>query len=196
MPWANGRGTTLEIAAHPPGDQWTWRLSLATVTQDGPFSTIPGVDRFLVVADGAGMDLAVDGEVHRLNRFESLAFAGEAATEGALVDGPVRDLNLMLRRDRNVRGELRVERFGRGAPVPSGGAVAIVVLDGAVAVSTPSPGFPGTPVRERAGRFDAFVIDRANGANGANDERAHTYARLGPAVTAVADSVVALAFVR
>ena len=195
MPWANGRGTTLEIIAFPTPEAWTWRLSLATVADDGPFSSLPGVVRFIAVAEGAGMVLTIDGVEHRLAKFEAMAFSGGAATLCALIDGPIRDLNLMVRRDGPApdADELRVERIRRGTTVTAAGAVAMVVLDGAIAVSTPSPGFPGTPIRERAGRFDAFLLEGTDNERHieADDEHAHTYARLGSVATAVVDSVVA-----
>ena len=59
-PWKNGGGTTREIAAFPPGaglDDFGWRLSVAEVERDGPFSVFSGVDRTIVLLDGAGMRL-------------------------------------------------------------------------------------------------------------------------------------------
>src|SRR5690606_23181136 len=57
--WRNGLGWTREIHAHrsdPAGD-WTWRLSIAEIERDGPFSAFPGVDRALVLLRGNGMRL-------------------------------------------------------------------------------------------------------------------------------------------
>ena len=51
MPWKNGGGETAEIAVSPPGaalDDFDWRLSMARVETDGPFSAFPGIDRTLV----------------------------------------------------------------------------------------------------------------------------------------------------
>ena len=189
MPWANGRGTTLEIIAFPAPNAWTWRLSLATVSSDGPFSRLDGVDRHLAVAEGAGMVLQINDVEHHLCTYESLSFPGEAETVCALLDGSVRDLNLMVRRAAGS-GELRVQQCVRGERIATEDLAALVVLDGAVAVSTPSPGFPGTPVRERAGRFDAFVADDKT------DDRTHTFARFGSVATAVVASVVALVSVK
>ena len=56
-PWKNGGGVTREIAAHPPEaglDGFDWRLSMADVASDGPFSAFPGIDRTLTVIEGAG----------------------------------------------------------------------------------------------------------------------------------------------
>jgi environmental stress-induced protein Ves len=97
MPWANGGGTTREIARHPETGDWLWRLSLATVAGDGPFSALPGVQRALAVASGEGIMLSIDGAETQLNRYDVIEFAGSAEVTGRLIDGPVDDLNLMVR---------------------------------------------------------------------------------------------------
>lgn len=101
MPWKNGGGSTRELLVHPPGaglEDFQVRLSRASVVEDGPFSTFPGVDRWICVIEGAGMDLHGEGEVLRLEPGEFVRFSGDARVEGRLRAGPVRDLNLMLRR--------------------------------------------------------------------------------------------------
>ncbi|MBV9975040.1 MAG: HutD family protein, partial [Hyphomicrobiales bacterium] len=50
MPWKNGGGETTEIIASPEGaglDEFDWRISMARVATDGPFSRFAGVDRTL-----------------------------------------------------------------------------------------------------------------------------------------------------
>ncbi len=58
MPWKNGGGETVEIAVAPQdaalGD-FDWRISMATVAADGPFSIFPGIDRTLSILSGSGM---------------------------------------------------------------------------------------------------------------------------------------------
>ncbi|SAK54408.1 hypothetical protein AWB76_01977 [Caballeronia temeraria] len=103
-PWKNGGGVTREIAAGPHGasfDAFAWRLSLADVASDGAFSTFAGVDRVLVLLDGAGMRLTqADGGVHALDAPLAMArFAGETPIHATLIDGPTRDFNVMVRRD-------------------------------------------------------------------------------------------------
>lgn len=102
MPWKNGGGQTTEIAAHPPGvgfASFAWRVSMADVLQDGPFSPFPGVDRTLVLLAGEGMRLTGDGEAIELRtKFEPVSFSGDALLNCSLVAGPVRDFNLMVRR--------------------------------------------------------------------------------------------------
>ena len=106
MPWKNGLGFTREIAIDPPGAAmndagFRWRLSIAAVDQSGPFSSFPGIDRTIMVIDGKGMELAVAGQApQRLDRcFLPFSFPGDAATECKLIDGPIRDFNLMVNRN-------------------------------------------------------------------------------------------------
>ena len=101
MPWRNGGGTTREYLAGPYGDGFEWRLSVAEVAADGPFSSFPGIDRILVLLDGKGMTLAFeDATVPLLRHLDHHRFAGEASVQATLVDGPTRDLNLFWLRDR------------------------------------------------------------------------------------------------
>lgn len=117
MPWKNGGGTTTEIAISPhdagfSGEPFDWRISIADVTTDGPFSTFPGYDRHIMVIAGEGMTLETE-EMVRLDLTRPLtpiSFAGEWSVNGALRDGPVRDFNLMLRR-KSCSGSLTVRRL-------------------------------------------------------------------------------------
>jgi uncharacterized protein len=121
MPWKNGSGLTTEIVVHPAGATlaaFDWRVSLADVSADGPFSSFPGVDRVLVLVSGAGMRLAVDAHTAELRAtYEPYAFSGDDKISCTLVDGPVRDFNLMLRRGR-AQGRIVVvrEEAARVAP--------------------------------------------------------------------------------
>ncbi len=102
-PWKNGVGITWEIAAFPAGagmDDFAWRLSIAEVVTETAFSVFPNVDRILAVIEGE-LALTVEGAPQpvRLNASVSpYAFAGDANVRGDPVAGPVRDLNLMVRR--------------------------------------------------------------------------------------------------
>jgi hypothetical protein len=102
--WRNGLGWTREIhAAVDPaaGESWTWRLSIAEIERDAPFSSFPGVERELVLLTGNGLRLRFDdGESVVLEPPHGrLRFDGERAVTGQLVDGPTQDFNLMWRRD-------------------------------------------------------------------------------------------------
>src|SRR5690606_5328674 len=101
--WRNGFGWTREIHARrgAPDAGWDWRLSIAEIERDAPFSAFPGVDRELVLLRGNGLRLRFDdGESCLLEPPHGrLRFAGERPLTGELVDGPTHDFNLMWRRD-------------------------------------------------------------------------------------------------
>jgi environmental stress-induced protein Ves len=122
MPWKNGGGHTHEIAVHPEGAgtaAFAWRVSVADVAQDGPFSRFPGVDRTLVLLAGNGVRLEGAGDPLDLRTpFEPVTFAGEAELECKLANGPVRDFNLMVRRSA-ATGEIIVVREGGQAIAPA-----------------------------------------------------------------------------
>lgn len=105
MPWKNGGGETREIMVSPPGatlDSLDWRVSLATVASDGPFSVFNGVQRTLSVIRGSGIRLQV-GDAPATTLLENskpYAFDGEAETSATLIDGAIVDLNVMTRRGR------------------------------------------------------------------------------------------------
>lgn len=99
--WKNGAGWTREIVRVPDRDDWLWRLSIAEIERDAPFSSFPGIDRELVLLSGNGLRLRFDGgESHTLSPpHDKLRFAGERGVTGVLIDGPTHDFNLMWRRD-------------------------------------------------------------------------------------------------
>ena len=101
--WRNGFGWTREILRWPErSDEWDWRLSIAEIEHDGPFSSFPGVERELVLLHGNGVRLRfADGEVREVEPPHGrVRFAGERAVSGELIDGPTHDFNLMWHRDR------------------------------------------------------------------------------------------------
>jgi uncharacterized protein len=105
VPWKNGGGITREIAVWPAGasmDAFAWRLSIAEVSRDGAFSTFPSVDRVLVLLDGAGMRLRESaGREYVLDKPLAMAhFAGESPIDATLENGPTRDFNVMVHRER------------------------------------------------------------------------------------------------
>ncbi|MBV1774614.1 HutD family protein [Burkholderiaceae bacterium DAT-1] len=103
MPWKNGGGVTTELWRLPDpesADGFLIRLSIASVATSGPFSLFPGIDRTLLVLDGAGMRLdCADGSAMLLDKpLHPVRFPGETAIESTLLNGPLRDFNLMVRR--------------------------------------------------------------------------------------------------
>lgn len=102
VPWKNGGGTTAEIAAFPEGsafETFGWRISMADVASNGPFSIFPSIERTLIVVEGDGIELDVEGIVYPLDKASpKLSFSGDDMTTGRLLSGPIRDLNVMTRR--------------------------------------------------------------------------------------------------
>lgn len=96
--WRNGGGLTRELHTWPRAEAWRLRVSVADVESDGPFSSFPGVERWFAAIDGNGVELTVGGAAHRLATDGApLRFGGELPATCRLLDGPTRDLNLMLR---------------------------------------------------------------------------------------------------
>lgn len=112
MPWKNGAGETAEIAVFPKNaglSDFGWRLSMATVASDGPFSAFPDVDRTLTILSGAGIELDVAGERLTLTTHSApYAFPADVATSARLMADTVVDLNVMTRRG---QFQHRVERL-------------------------------------------------------------------------------------
>ncbi len=76
-------------------DDFNWRISMAEVTEPGPFSRFEGIDRHLTVLRGRlRLDFA-DRSV-TLGPLDSLAFSGSEAVFGTPLE-PVLDLNVMTR---------------------------------------------------------------------------------------------------
>jgi len=100
-PWKNGKGETTELAISEGGtlDDFDWRISMATVVEDGAFSYFTGYLRNLILIAGNGMDLQHDQlRVDRLDRPLSLAtFDGGCDTEATLTSGPIIDINVITK---------------------------------------------------------------------------------------------------
>ncbi len=103
VPWRNGRGVTSEVAREPrTGDEFDWRVSMASIVENGPFSNFAGCNRVIVALDGEGFSL-VHKELERsalLGSLEPYEFSGDWTTDCQLRGGPVRDFNVITARNR------------------------------------------------------------------------------------------------
>lgn len=136
-PWRNGGGSTWEVAVWPPSAPlvaFDWRISLAEVASDGPFSRFPETDRVLTVIAGSGVRLIFEpGNAVELDAGSPpLAFAGDVPCSATLMTGAIRDLNVMCR-----RGAYRadVARIGGPAVVTGSGEITAVLSLGRAEVS-------------------------------------------------------------
>lgn len=105
--WRNGQGWTREIGAGlmpdvAPTRPWDWRLSIAEIEQDGPFSAFPGCDRVLMLLSGNGMRLDFEDGAHvdLAPPHGRIAFNGEQGVQCRLLSGPTTDFNAIVYRDR------------------------------------------------------------------------------------------------
>lgn len=99
MPWKNGGGITTELFRYPNEGEFLFRLSRAEVTQDGAFSSFPGIDRYLYLLNGQGCTLSFpDQEVPLLTDSSPLFFPGEVPVFCKLRQGAIQDFNVMINR--------------------------------------------------------------------------------------------------
>jgi environmental stress-induced protein Ves len=113
-------------------DAFDWRVSVAQVDEDGPFSSFPGYDRVLVLLTGGGIDLHTGDTVVRLRApFGAHRFPGEQPIDATLPAGPTTDFNLMWRRD-VLDGEVTVLPIDGAHMMGASHAELCFVADGAV----------------------------------------------------------------
>jgi uncharacterized protein len=96
MPWKNGGGVTHEIAKVERDRRLVWRLSIATVASDGPFSAFPGCTRILTVLSGAGLVLRSPDGVIVAEPLRPVRFSGDLQVTGERISADVRDLNVIF----------------------------------------------------------------------------------------------------
>ena len=141
VPWRNGLGSTREVAIEPADGSvergFDWRISCAGVAADGPSSHFAGIDRSLWLVRGAGIELTVDGRHERLDRrWQRCDFAGEANVTARLLDGPIDDVNVMVRRG-VVRAQAELHCLAEGSELPLSwgqGSHVLLCLGGTVTV--------------------------------------------------------------
>ncbi|PRD42619.1 HutD-family protein [Phyllobacterium phragmitis] len=176
MPWKNGGGETTEIAVFPQGAGFAdfgWRVSMAKVAGDGPFSHFPGIDRTLAILDGNGLELTFgDGNRAFLDAdADPLSFPADITVDARLSDGPITDLNVMTRRGTVTHKVSRIEIDGaierQTAGMPTlalchSGKLDVETGDARVSLSALDCAqiepLPETPMR-LSGKAHCFVIE-------------------------------------
>lgn len=127
MPWANGKGTTIEMLRAEENGALKWRLSRASVVEDGDFSIFPGVERNLTVLTGPGFDLVGSGLHLAARPLMPVRFAGDVAIRAEGVSAPSDDFNVMTARGL-PRPEVAV--VAGEMYLPKGGLFAVYALAG------------------------------------------------------------------
>lgn len=161
MPWKNGGGETIEVTVSPPAaglNDFDWRVSMAQVKADGPFSVFDGIDRTLSILEGEGMMLSIDGTAHRLTQESTpLAFPADVPTQATLIDGAITDLNIMTRRGKYAHGVQRLHVEGVKSFVPSGDVLLMMCHRGTLSVACNGQ-------NASLGAIDTLIEDSVQGA--------------------------------
>ena len=101
VPWKNGQGETIEMAINSGAtlENFDWRLSMASVVEDGVFSNFAGYTRNLILIAGNGINLQ-----HNSNKIDKLSelldvatFDGGNKTVGNLHSSEITDFNIITR---------------------------------------------------------------------------------------------------
>ena len=107
VPWKNGKGTTTELAINKNGslDNFDWRISIASVAENGLFSNFSGYTRNLTLIAGNGIDLHhYHNDVSKIHSLQSIldvsVFDGGSATTGELHKGEILDFNVIVKTDK------------------------------------------------------------------------------------------------
>lgn len=135
MPWKNGGGTTREIIAHPSDTtDFDWRLSIADIQVDGPFSSFPGYARTIMLLEGDGMRLHIDDApaVTMNEKFRPLDFDGSSETYCTLTGGPIRDFNIISAKARITHTHQVIEHFPFAPASMAGATILIFALRGSI----------------------------------------------------------------
>tara|TARA_B110000238_G_scaffold19292_1_gene18922 strand:+ start:182 stop:763 length:582 start_codon:yes stop_codon:yes gene_type:complete len=102
LPWRNGLGSTVELLAETPNknEAFSWRLSIASVANDGPFSDFSGYDRTLLLLEGSGITLNKPNGIFKVlnSSLDYANFKGEDLIDATLHNGPIKDFNIMTLR--------------------------------------------------------------------------------------------------
>lgn len=98
MPWKNGGGITTELfKLNDLNDNLLFRLSMAEVSKNGPFSKFLSIKRALVILNGNGINLVGDTFQTTLTKdSDVLYFDGHENIDSTLTDGPCMDFNAMV----------------------------------------------------------------------------------------------------
>lgn len=112
LPWKNGKGETTELVINSGGtlDNFNWRISIASVTENGIFSDFSGYMRNLVLIQGDSIYLTHDErKTDKLTQILDVAtFDGSSKTLGTLPSGEIKDFNIITSK---TKCEVRVHTY-------------------------------------------------------------------------------------
>lgn len=156
MPWKNGRGFTSEIVIFPAEstlekNNFSWRLSSAEVTENGPFSSFPGRERYLAIIEGTGLKLQFENENKLIDQNSFLQFSGDSKVLSELVHGKIRDLNLIVKKESH---QIQFNILNSSMNKSVKGTMIVFVIEGSVTITD-----------VRAEKFDTMIIESEQNEN-------------------------------
>ncbi|WP_370120497.1 HutD family protein [Arthrobacter sp. MW3 TE3886] len=101
IPWANGAGTTREIAISTPSPvatDFSWRISVADIVEEADFSTFEGADRHFLLVSSGFLVLDVEGSRRDVIQGRPETFTGEDLVRVKEISEPVSVINLIAKR--------------------------------------------------------------------------------------------------
>ena len=129
--WRNGMGVSWDIASDSSeADGFGWRLALARIDSDVPFSIYPGVDRIFTLVEGGGVDLDLEGvgTLAATRPYVPHPFPCDVPAQCRLRAAPCRALNLFTRRD---MWTATADILSSGAEIAHDGPILLYALSGA-----------------------------------------------------------------
>ena len=138
-PWKNGAGLMRELASHPAStgyENFDWKISVAEMSSDSPFSSFPGIDRCIALLHGAGIRLTFidDGSERDLDTLlQPFRFLGEERICAKPIDGPCENLAVLVQRGRYCE---QFELVDTDRTLGPGGAAFVLCVDGEATVET------------------------------------------------------------
>ncbi|AEF53472.1 HutD/Ves family protein [Marinomonas posidonica] len=116
VPWKNGLGHTRNIARLSDEQGLQYRISQASVVENGLFSDFSGLHRILILLSGHGLAMTHQNEqgmqhIRLTKVLEMAQFSGGDQTFASLTDGPIEDLNVMVR-----EADTKAQVIARQAP--------------------------------------------------------------------------------
>lgn len=123
---------TLAVGAGVDGAPWRWRVSVATIERDGPFSCYPGVDRISMLLAGTALQLVGSdpAATQQIGLHQCACYPGEAQLLAHVTGAPLQCLNVMTR-----RGLCQARLQLVAQPTRIQGESVMLVLKGAFSVS-------------------------------------------------------------
>ena len=144
--WKNGGGVT-DVVAVAPGEPPAWRISVAQIERDGPFSDLAGYDRTIVsLVNGVRLTFA-NGETRALAMYEPFRFAGEDAVEARLSNGPVSDFNVMTLREDCTHRATTIGFGANGVPIDAGDVAGFLYVTSGTVEVGPELAYAGDTIR-------------------------------------------------